>query len=48
MLEFNSILRTRPIEIIIDNIAEPPQETKGNGIPTTGIKPETIDIFIIT
>ena len=36
------------IEIMIDNIAEPPYDTNGSGIPTTGIKPETIEIFIIT
>ena len=48
LFPLSSILSTKPIEIIIDNIADPPYDTKGNGMPTTGIKPETIEIFIIT
>ncbi len=48
MCAFNSTLRTRPIDTKIDNIAEPPYDTSGSGIPTTGIRPDTIDIFIIT
>ena len=30
---------------MIDNIAEPPYDTNGSGIPTTGISPMTIDIL---
>ena len=36
------------MEIIIDNMTDPPYEIRGKGIPTTGIKPDTIDMFIIT
>ena len=36
------------MDIIIASITEPPYDINGSGIPTTGIKPETIAMFIIT
>ena len=35
----------KPKDIITASIAVPPYEIRGKGIPTTGIKPVTIDIF---
>ena len=39
------MFNNNPIDIITDNIAVPPYDISGKGIPTTGINPVTIDIF---
>ena len=35
----------KPKDSITDNIAVPPYDINGKGIPTTGIRPVTINIF---
>ena len=44
----NMLCHIKPIEIIVVNITVPPYEIKGKGIPTTGINPDTIEMFIMT
>ena len=37
-----------PNDIITDNIAVPPYDIRGKGMPTIGINPETIAVFRTT
>ena len=39
------MFNNKPNVIRTDSIAVPPYDSKGNGIPTTGINPVTINIF---
>ena len=41
-------LMTIPNPIIVASIEDPPYDIMGNGDPTIGSKPKTLDIFTVT